>query len=372
MVNLQQGQVIKNYKELCIILDVEPTKGKGRQFHIREFERYCSYHKEGNKFIIDEVFTDPKPKIDNRKNNGGHIGNTRYDTLMDDIIIDILLHQECEFYASFTDMFRSRIPLFTEEYANGRINGFEYLQKKYDMSIGLINTYSNKMKDMIKGSFETALNRLQKQGLLYWTREYIILRQTDRDFADEEEIELIKTTEKEAYETLDMKPFERINQHKNQEFRDYVIKCLQEEDSEIFSYWRVYSIQADDSIEKIIPQNPNIKELTNRYLNSIHEKVIDYVIKPKDGSKPFKPYAADKHIKNMLRLDLLFWEQYEGLEHGFTFENECLEMEYYYLEDVVEKVAEPNYSDVANNPTLDTPTENIGTYDNQTGVYFPF
>ncbi len=75
MINLQQGQVIKNYKELCIILDVEPTKGKGRQFHIREFERYCSYHKDGNKFIIDEVFTDPKPKIDNRKNNNSGNNN---------------------------------------------------------------------------------------------------------------------------------------------------------------------------------------------------------------------------------------------------------------------------------------------------------
>lgn len=368
MVNLQQGQVIKNYKELCVILD-EPVKtGKSKQLQLCDWDRYFTHHKEGNKFIIDEVFTDPKPKIDNRCNNGGHIGNTRYDTLMDDIIIDILLHQECEFYASFTDMFRTYIPLITEEYKEGKINGFEYLQKKYDMSIGLINTYSNKMKDMIKGSFETALNRLQKQGLLYWTSEYIILRQTDRDFADEEKIKLIKNTEKEAYEFLKMKPFERINQHKNQEFRDYVIKCLQEEDSEIFSYWKVYSIQADASIEKIIPQIPNIKELTNRYLNSIHEKVMDYVIKPKNGSKPFKPYAADKHIKNLLKLDLLFWEQYEGLEHGFTFDNECLEIEYYYLEDVVTKV------DNDTKPTLDTSTENIniGTYDNQTGVYFPF
>ncbi len=86
---------------------------------------------------------------------------------------------------------------------------------------------------------------------------------------------------------------------------------------------------------------------------------------------PTKPYVTDKHIKNLLRLDLLFWEQYEGLEHGFTFENECLEMEYYYLEDVVEKVAEPNYSELANRE-FPTEEKNNFTYDNQTGVYFPF
>ncbi|HCR83540.1 MAG TPA: hypothetical protein DIW07_09035 [Lachnospiraceae bacterium] len=374
MVNLQQGQVIKNYKELCIILDVEPTKGKGRQFHIREFERYCSYHKEGNKFIIDEVFQDPKPKIDNRVNGN----NNKYGTLMDDLIIDILLHQECEITASFTDMFRTYIPLLSEEYSEGMINGYEYLQKKLDMSIGLINTYSNKTKDMIRTNFITALNRLQRQGLLSWTKEYVLNRSSlGQEFATEDESKLISKLEEETYSEMEIDKFMRIRQDINQEFRKRVISGLKEEDADIFSYWRVYHIVADDCIENIEATQPDIKELTNRYINSIHEKIMDYVIKPKDGSKPFKPYIAEKHVKNMLRLDLLFWEQYEGLEHGFTFDNQVLEIEYYYLENVfdVEKVKEklPNNSEVlTTSPTLDTPTENIGTYDNQTGVYFPF
>lgn len=362
MVKLQAGQVFKNYKELCNHLD-EPIKtGKSKQLQLLDFERYFTYHKEGNKFIVDEVFSDPKPKIDNRVNNGGN--NTKYETLMDDIIIDILLNVECEISASFTDLFRTYIPLITEEYTDGKIHGFEYLQKKHDMSIGLINTYSNKTKDMIKGSFETALNRLQRQGLLYWSTEFVVIKSRDgQDYATEEEVEMIKKAEKDIYELMEIKPFKRINPDVNKEFKEKVVAELQEEDHDIFGYWKVYHIIADDSIENIEITQPDIKELTNRYINSIHEKILNYEMKSKDD-KIFNPYQAKKHIDDMLRLDLLFWEQYEGLEQGFTFDNLELTTAYYWLGDVV---AEDNPIE----ENTDIPTYEVN-WDKETGIYFPF
>ena len=65
---LQKGQVIKNYKELCEIMSWKVSAGKQKQIQLKDLERYCIFHKEGHKFIIDEVYSSPKEKIDNRKN----------------------------------------------------------------------------------------------------------------------------------------------------------------------------------------------------------------------------------------------------------------------------------------------------------------
>ena len=69
--NLSVGQSIKNYKKLCILLDEEPKTGKSRQLQLRDWERYFRYSKVGNKFVIKEIYLEPKEKIDNRKGNSG-------------------------------------------------------------------------------------------------------------------------------------------------------------------------------------------------------------------------------------------------------------------------------------------------------------
>lgn len=69
--NLIQGQIIKNYKILCELLGWSVSSGGSKRSQLKELECYCQYHKEGNKFIIDEIYDKPKEKQDNRKNNKG-------------------------------------------------------------------------------------------------------------------------------------------------------------------------------------------------------------------------------------------------------------------------------------------------------------
>lgn len=64
---LHQGQIIKNYKELCLLLDIKPTGGDSKKSQHKELDRYCLYHKEGNKYIIDEIYD--APKYDDRAEN---------------------------------------------------------------------------------------------------------------------------------------------------------------------------------------------------------------------------------------------------------------------------------------------------------------
>ena len=59
--------VVKNYKELCILVEEEIKDGNSKKAQMKDFERYFKYHKQGNSIVIDEVFDAPLPIEDNRK-----------------------------------------------------------------------------------------------------------------------------------------------------------------------------------------------------------------------------------------------------------------------------------------------------------------
>ena len=66
--NLKEGMVIKNYKELCRYLEWNTTTGNAKKSQFKDLERYCKYHKEGQKIVIDKIYKTPLPKEDNVRN----------------------------------------------------------------------------------------------------------------------------------------------------------------------------------------------------------------------------------------------------------------------------------------------------------------
>lgn len=80
--NLKEGMILKNYKELCSVLDI-PVRKNGNNAYVAQFKelsRYCEYHKEGHKIIIDKLNEEVKPKMDKRSegNNNDISKNLRY------------------------------------------------------------------------------------------------------------------------------------------------------------------------------------------------------------------------------------------------------------------------------------------------------
>lgn len=89
---LEVGKVFKNYKELCKELGLPVKGGKGRQYQLKDLERYCKYRKEGHKFIIEEVYNKPLKKTDNRgKSLGSRNNNGVYSDLIQLLILDLLV-----------------------------------------------------------------------------------------------------------------------------------------------------------------------------------------------------------------------------------------------------------------------------------------
>ncbi|MGL4453740.1 MAG: hypothetical protein ACRCTZ_21485 [Sarcina sp.] len=80
--NLKAGFIVKNYRELCLILEIKETTGNSKKAQLKELNRYCKYQQEGRKFIIEEIFnvTDIKTKQE-RKDKGQSREN--YSTIRD-------------------------------------------------------------------------------------------------------------------------------------------------------------------------------------------------------------------------------------------------------------------------------------------------
>ena len=53
----------KNYKAICEVMEWEPVGGNAKKKQLKELERCCKYHKEGNKFVIDEIYEQPSKNI---------------------------------------------------------------------------------------------------------------------------------------------------------------------------------------------------------------------------------------------------------------------------------------------------------------------
>lgn len=64
--NLTEGLVVKNYKELCRLLEIEEKRGKGRDLQVKDFERYFTYERNGHNYIIKEIYDEPLEKVRKR------------------------------------------------------------------------------------------------------------------------------------------------------------------------------------------------------------------------------------------------------------------------------------------------------------------
>ena len=65
--NIQEGMIIKNYKELCKLLDLPISSGNTKIMQLREIDRYMDLLKDNNKYIVLEIYDNPIPSNVNSK-----------------------------------------------------------------------------------------------------------------------------------------------------------------------------------------------------------------------------------------------------------------------------------------------------------------
>jgi hypothetical protein len=193
--NLKIGQEIKNYKVLCELLEIVPSAGNTKKAQFKELDTYCSYHKEGNKFIIDEIYESIQEKEDLRKYNGGDHNNIEYIQTIETLVLNLLAEQNKGIIFLSRYSILNKLKMINENYSFcksriPKLSQFMHIDKEY------IYEFYDTTDGTLQRNLEKALNNLQNRCLVIWSKEITVCEAIDnggqieettyRDIYDEE------------------------------------------------------------------------------------------------------------------------------------------------------------------------------------------
>lgn len=164
--SLEVGQVVKNYKELCQLLEVEPKKGgDSKKAQLKEIERYVNFNKQGYKFIVKEIYTEPLQIID------GRLFSSKAAQYIDDLellLINFLLYNKGDITISKSGLYTA-LKMVNSNYNKYNGNKRPLLAKDMQIDLDVINEYYNDTSSILGNAIKTVLNRLVRKKLIYKT-----------------------------------------------------------------------------------------------------------------------------------------------------------------------------------------------------------
>lgn len=210
-IKIEKGQTFKNYKVLCDELGWEIKKGTdSRKSQIKELSRYCDFHKEGNKFYIDDVYDTPLPKQDGRgKSQGSRNNNVVYKDYIQVLLLDMLAHcREGKLTISKTKLLTS-IEMTNTNYGYCS-NNVPKLAKYIDASEDIVYDFYSTSNDNLKSAIESSLKSLQDKKIIMFDIVTKVLDNDDNNrLATDIEKKYILKCEKE---TLINMGYQRLSQ----------------------------------------------------------------------------------------------------------------------------------------------------------------
>ena len=168
--NLEIGMILKSYKHLCEVLE-EPIKaGKSKQIQIKDMERYFEYHKDGNKFIIDNILNIPREKV-----NGKEGGNNKfkYINLIETLILDLLVNSKHEKVFLPKHSMLKKLRMINENYAFCKTR-IDKLSKYSNISKENIDDFYSSTDGTLIRNLESSLDSLKNKMLIDWSKEITI------------------------------------------------------------------------------------------------------------------------------------------------------------------------------------------------------
>lgn len=170
---LHIGQIIKNYKELCMLLDIKIATGNTKISQLKELHRFCNFDKQGNKFIIKEIYEEPLPKEDNRAFGN----NSEYSEYIQNILLCVLYKlDENEVIWSCNTLLK-QLSMINSNYIIGRRN-MEKLGDNINIEKEYVYDFYSNTHTSLKQKLESALNILCKRSLI--TCEKILMITKER------------------------------------------------------------------------------------------------------------------------------------------------------------------------------------------------
>lgn len=202
--NLRIGATIKNYKELCELIDQEVKGGKSKKLQLENFKRYFDWEKSGQKFIITDVYDVPLTKEDNRKLGNNNI----YVKYIETILLRFLSKQE-----GYTKTLKKMelwklLGMVNSKY--NRVTSQELQKMDCIITQFEINHFYQRCNQKLEKILFTALNNLKNRKLIIWELQTVIVDKDDKYFlADDSHLRSILNVERNVLREMG---FEKIIQ----------------------------------------------------------------------------------------------------------------------------------------------------------------
>lgn len=157
---------IKNYKELCALLEIDScTGGNVKKAQLKEIARYISYVKQGHKFIVNEVYKIPLPPDNNI---------TKYIPIIEKLILHIIITnaQEGILYINKSKLYEM-LKMINNRYTSMKYHKMQ-ISKKYDIDKEIVTDFYNTSDDLLERNVEQALKSLERQSLIKFNTVYSV------------------------------------------------------------------------------------------------------------------------------------------------------------------------------------------------------
>lgn len=163
--NLTEGLIIKNYKEMCSLLDESDRNGKSKRLQLDDWNRYFTYEKQGHKFIITNIFDEPLEKNDDRSKGN----NAIYVKYIETLLLHLLSKQDNQTLVCSKNYLLVALGMtdgrYTSENARKILTKIKYI-RDYEL-----HEFDNRAYQVFHRILFSSLNNLKNRCLINWKQE---------------------------------------------------------------------------------------------------------------------------------------------------------------------------------------------------------
>lgn len=168
---LESGLVVKNYKEMCEILDEEISEGNSKKAQLKEWSKYFAWEKKGQKFIILDIYDEPLPKEDGRQNKNIYV------QYIEVILMKILSKQKNTkdpFYITTNQMWKL-LGMINDNYKNISLDDLNNMITDYEVTSFDMKKFYQRCNQRLREILFSSLNKLEDRALIKYEIETVIV-----------------------------------------------------------------------------------------------------------------------------------------------------------------------------------------------------
>lgn len=185
--NLCEGLIVKNYREMCSLLDETVGTGNQKKAQFTEWQRYFDYEKEGQKFIITEIYNEPLPIMAGRSKGN----NAIYVKYIETLLLHLLSKQDDQILVCTKNYLLVALGMTDDRYTNETAR--KILAKIKSFKDYELHEFDNRAYQVFHRILFSSLENLKNRCLINWKQElhYEKINETTgksyRDVATEDE-----------------------------------------------------------------------------------------------------------------------------------------------------------------------------------------